>query len=748
MFYTLHSKYRNRFLSLLCCGLTLLLFARCSQESNSVIARGYHNLTARDNAFFLARERMKEVEAKVYEQRSDDYNSILHPLAVYDTVKTKGLNSNTDDIIKKASMPIRKHKNSKYVDDSYMLVGRCRMYRGEFKLGLETFKFVNTTSDEDDTRHEALIHLMRAYMASDQWENAEVVMKELDKDTLHPTKTLPFYNITKAEYLWKYERYDEMLPLLVEAAPHLKPRDLKSRIYFITGQLYQQSNQKEEAYKAYKKTTKLFPPYELLFYSKLYMAQCSDASSSKDYDKQIKYFNKLLTDLKNTEYKDKIYYEMGLFEYNLGHQKEAINYYKKSTQVSKGGAQKSLSFLKLAEIHYDELEDYVNAQAYYDSCNTLFNKKDKRYPLIEKRTKVLDEFVKHYNVYKREDSLLRVSEMDSASYRRLIDTLVAREQAEYMRKQIEARKLAKKQDEIVFNPDKFANLDPNNANPSWYFSNPTAIKNGISEFERRWGKRKLEDHWRRAKKEIIIDNNTKDSTGKPIVNTSSKDDIPPLVVDRSKYDKDVPFLPAQKDSSLKRMEIALYHIGSIYNHKLDEPTRALKTYDIFLKRFPESDYEAEVLYNMYLICKENNKPEIEIYKNRILNEHPNSIYAKLIRNPNYFRDNKIANAAAEKEYEQVYGLYKSGSYSTSDSLASILLVKYPESSIEDKLEYLKLLCELKSKGPNEALIAKIDDFMDKYKDSDLIANAKGLKTSIQKSLPKPPNNKSSDTDTP
>jgi tetratricopeptide (TPR) repeat protein len=718
-----------------------------------MIARGYHNLTARDNAFFLARERMKEVEAKVYELRSDDYNSILHPLAVYDTMKTKGLNSNTDDIIKKASLPIRKHKNSNYVDDSYMLVGRCRMYRGEFKLGIETFKFVNTTSDEDVTRHEALIHLMRAYMASDQWENAEVVMKALDKDTLHPTKTLPIYNITKAEYLWKYERYNEMLPLLVEAAPFLKPRDLKSRVYFITGQLYQQSNQKEKAYKAYKKTTKLFPPYELLFYSKLYMAQCSNTGSDKDYDKQIKYFNKLLADLKNSEYKDKIYYEMGLFEYNLGHQKEAINYYKKSIQVSKGGAQKSLSFLKLAEIYYDELEDYVNAQAYYDSCSTLFNKKDKRYPLIEKRTKVLDEFIQHYTIYKREDSLLKVSKMDSVSFHRLIDTLVAREQAEYMRKQIEARKLAKKQDEIVFNPDKFNNLDPNNANSSWYFSNPTAIKNGIAEFERRWGKRKLEDHWRRAKKEIQIEV-TKDSTGKPIPNpntiTSTKEDIPPLVVDRTKYYKDVPFLPAQKDTALKKIELALYHIGSIYNHKLDEPEKALKTYDVFLNRFPESEFEAEVLYNMYLICKENNKPEIDIYKNRILNEHPNSIYAKLIHNPNYFRDNKIANAAAEKEYEQVYSLYKTGHYFTSDSLASVLLVKYPESSIEDKLAYLKILCELKSKGPTEALLIKVDDFMDKYKDSDLITNAKGLKNSIQKSIPKTPsiNSQSSYTDSP
>jgi tetratricopeptide (TPR) repeat protein len=716
-----------------------LFVQSCSQESNSVIAKGYHNLTARDNAFFLARERMKEVEMKVYEQRQDDYNGILHPLAVYDTNKTKGLNSNTDDIIKKASMPIRRHKNSKWVDESYLLVGRCRMYRGEFKLGIETFKFVNTTSEEKNTRQEALVHLMRAYMASDQWDNAEVVMKTLDKDTLDPM-VLPYYNLTKADFLWKNEKYEEMLPLLEAAAHHVKPRDLKSRTYFIIGQLHQMAGHKEEARKAYKKTTHLYPPYELLFYSKLYMAQCTDGTSDKEYDKQIKYFNKLLTDLKNTEYKDKIYYEMGTYEYALGHQKEAIQYYKKSTQASKGGAQKSLSFLKLAEIHYDELEDYVNAQAYYDSCATLFNKKDKRYPLIDKRQRVLDEFVKHYRVFKREDSLMKVAAMDTASYRKLIDTLVAREQADYMRKQLEARRLAKKQEEIVFNQEKFSNLDPNN--PSWYFGNPTAIRNGIAEFERKWGKRKLEDHWRRAKKELQVDfTATKDSSGKPIstpvASSSNKDDIPPLVVDRSKYEKDVPFTPEQKDSSLRRIEVALYHIGSIYNHKLDENDRAVKTYENFLERYSQSEYEAEVYYNLYLIYKEKNATAlIEKYKNKLLEEHPQSIYAKLIRNPNYFKDSKVANEAAEKLYATVFTAYKNGQYQTSDSLAAELLQQYPETTIEDKITYVRLLCQLKKSGPSPALLEQVNAFITTYTESDLISNAKQLQQTIQKTLPK------------
>ena len=34
----------------------------------------------------------------------------------------------------------------------------------------------------------------------------------------------------------------------------------------------------------------------------------------------------------------------------------------------------------------------------------------------------------------------------------------------------------------------------------WYFYNPTTLSFGFSEFGRKWGKRKLEDNWRRSNK--------------------------------------------------------------------------------------------------------------------------------------------------------------------------------------------------------------------------------------------------------
>jgi outer membrane protein assembly factor BamD (BamD/ComL family) len=718
-----------------------LLSVSCSQESNSFVGRTYHNLAARDNAFFLARERMKLVEVKVYDLREDNYNVILHPIPPVDTNKTKALATQLDDIIKKSSIPVRRHKNSDYVDDSYILIGRCRVYKGELKKGMDTYKYMNANGKDENDKIEGLIYLMRAYMVANQYDNVKTVSDYILKQKL-TKKNIGLYNVTQAEYLRYFERYDEMIPLLEVAAPLPRKRDIRSRMYFILGQLYQLNGNDTMAYKHYHKVVKSNPPYEMLFESKLYLYQVTDINKPDAKKKLNKYYAKLLKDLKNEDFKDKIYYEMGLFEYKQKNNPKAIENLKKSSQASKSGSsQKGFTFLKLAEIYYEDLEDYENAATYYDSTAQTFNKKDKRYPLIVKRDKVLDEFVKHLNTIKREDSLLSVAKLDTIALNKLIDTLVAREQAIYKAQQL----ALKKQKELAASgvaPSVTAitNNDPNAK--SWYFTNAVAVQTGQQDFKQKWGDRKLEDNWRRSKKEAIIDftaDAKADSLKFQKDSTSSmgeeKNDVKILKIDRKKYLVDIPYTEEAKIKANKNIENALFQVASIYNHKLDETDRAVRTYLNLLKRYPHTEYEPEVLYNLYLIyLNKKDTDKTAFYKNELFTKHPNSIYSKLIRNPNYYRDTKIANKFAEEEYKNIYALYKNNNYSEADSIASSTISKYPDSDILDKLAYVKILCKIKQTDSisTEAIQSNIKTFTELYPESKLTPLVKKLSEAIDK----------------
>ncbi len=71
------------------------------------------------------------------------------------------------------------------MDDSYLLVGKARFYGREFESAVETFKYVNTKGTDDDTRHKALIFLMRTFMDDQQLANAKGVADYLRKEKLN-----------------------------------------------------------------------------------------------------------------------------------------------------------------------------------------------------------------------------------------------------------------------------------------------------------------------------------------------------------------------------------------------------------------------------------------------------------------------------------------------------------------------------------------------------------------------------------
>ncbi len=148
----------------------------------------------------------------------------------------------------------------------------------------------------------------------------------------------------------------------------LKKKDKPGRIYFIIGQVYQKLGFESEAYNYYRKCLATNPEYEVDFYARLYLAQVTEISRSKNVNAARKSFRKLLKDNKNKEFKDKIYYEMGVFEFKQKNLDEAIANFNKSIREGTNRRIDGEAYLRLGEIYYDTLRKYELSQAYYDSA--------------------------------------------------------------------------------------------------------------------------------------------------------------------------------------------------------------------------------------------------------------------------------------------------------------------------------------------------------------------------------------------
>ena len=695
-----------------------LLLASCSQESNGRLSKAYHNTTARFNAYFLAKEKMKEIEAAVLQKTENDYNKILDLYPTYDTNFAKTLRPMFDECIKKASLPIQWHKNSKWVDNSYILIGKCRLYGLDYQNASATFKYTNAKGTDENDKHQALILLMRTNIETKDFTNALLVDEFLSTQKLNSDNTRDFA-LTKALFYQLHGEYEKEAAQLEIALPKIKVRDQKSRVMFILAQIYQLYQQDEKSHEKYQLVLKNNPPYELSFFTKLYMAQVTSLNSTSDTKKIYRYFKKLLKDPKNKEYKDKMYYEMGKFELKQNNLEKGIAYLNKSVREDLSPIQKAYSYLKLGEVYYEKIKNYKVSKSYYDSCLATLPKNNLRYPEIENRAKILTEFVAQLTIIQLQDSLLVLANKSKPDLDLFLDKAIA-DDIERQKNNYEAEIRRKKNKEEQKATNTVANqLDFGDGTTKWYFYNAQLVASGKSEFLKKWGQRNLEDDWRRSAKESSInDENVNDthlekSTPKEVV----KEEFKPVPLDKNSLLKTIPFEQEQKDSAIYKSAEAHFKLGRIYKLKLKEPTNALETYNKHLTKFPDNKRHTEVMYAIYLMYRELEEPEKEKeMKKRILTEYPHSLYAKLIRNPNYLIENKEITAQIKDKYRTIYLNFEAHHYALADTLINEALKEYPDNDIAEKFALLKAIIKGKEKNYS-AYKNELLDFKEKYKSS-------------------------------
>lgn len=717
--------------------LIVLFIAGCAPK-DTVTSRAYHNLTAHYNGYYYAREEIAKIEETIRKSHVDDYNRILRIFPLFDSALAKSYDKEIQETIKMASLAIQHHPNSKWVDDAYILVGKARLYSLDWGNAIQTFKYVNNPklTKNKDARHKALISLIRTFTEHKEFNNAQAAIDYLEKEALNKANKKDFA-LEKALFYQVQGDYDKMVRNLAEADPYLKKQDRKGRIYFIIGQVYQKLGFESEAYNYYKKCLATNPEYEVDFYARLYLAQVTEISRSRNVSAARKSFKKLLKDRKNKDFQDKIYYEMGMFELKQKNLKQAIENFNLSIRAGSNSRIDGESYLRLGIIYYDTLKNYEKSQAYYDSAIVVLPTDYENYAKIKARQEVLNDFVKNLKTIQWQDSLLALARLDTTALRARIDSAVT---ARKKREELAASaKKKRNRVEITSNRSPFDNggddtggltaLTNETEGSEWYFGNPSAMSIGQSEFKRVWGNATLEDNWRRSMRGNVSadvapanqeEASPKDPNAAPEATAKAED---PVDVEYARLDKEIPRTEEQRAAALKKIEDAYFLLGDIYYFKLEEPDNAAETFNTLLRRFPETGYEPEVLYKLYLISK-GRPDEAARYAAILKEKHPNSTFARILANPDYLKESGEAAEKQKKFYKTAYESFQHGNYA--DARATIQEAELlGETAFKPRLDLLKVLIT----GETEDLTRyqfELEEYAKKYPDGELTPYAKNL----------------------
>lgn len=725
----------------------LLIFAvsaisSCGSKKNTLIKKAYHNVTAHYNGYFNAKLKI-DAEAKSQEKAYvDKYEEIL---SVYKIIRPDGSapgknnNQPLDDAIKKASVVIQRHEISTWIDDCYFEIGRAYFYKKDYFTAAETFQFIAGKYKKTEPANMSYLWLIRTYTLQKKYQQAESVINIVLASETFPKKYLNELFASTAYYYIERKNYKKGIEYLEKAIAVEKKKSKKARYTYILAQLYEKVAEESKAGLNYQRVVKLNPAYELMFNARINaarLAQTQSVASRKAMEKELL---KMLKDDKNIEYRDQIYYGLGLIYEKESDEDKTIATFQKSAAYSIGNTgQKGKTYLKLAHIYYDK-KDYENAQLYYDSTYTFLSKTNEEYELVTTRKNSLLKLVTNLKIIKKEDSLLRVARMPESERIRYIDGIVTRDLELKRKREEEEQRLAEAALNNMANNSTMNNSNnapgtPNKpgAGTTWYFYNMAAKGVGASDFNKKYGRRTLEDNWRRSNKESILnlfsqqDSEEENKSNPGEKSSKSNDDSKLNEFDKLKkqYLSEVPLTNEAKQMSVDKIVRAYYNIGQFYRSDIIDLRQSIKAYETALLTFPENKLEPEFYYNLYRVNTEiNNTTQSEYYKKKLIEKYPNTVLAKVVLDPSYTSEAKVLEKNAQEYYDNLYWAYKNASYEIVISSKPRIDSVYANTSIAPKYAYLYAICNGKLKG-NDALETCLNDLITKYPSSDAATMAR------------------------
>jgi tetratricopeptide (TPR) repeat protein len=726
---TKRSSHRNY---LFIAGFILLLGVSysCNTKKDTLTRRLYHNITSRYNVYFNGKESLNEGTIELVEGVKDNYTEVLPVFNFGTKQEAQQLNPSMDRAIQKASICIQKHsmpfdgtEKVRWIDDSYLLIGKAYFYKQEYFSARRTFNFIVQEYGYNEIKYEAMLWLALTYNQTKEFEKSEPLLNLIATDISNgkvPESAIEKLPQLYADLYIRQGYYDKAVEYLFEAIAYSPKRDLKTRMMFILAQIFQRNDDLIRATEWYETVIRRNPPYEMAFQAKINLARSFDANSGDR--KQInKILTRMLKDEKNKDYKDQIYFALSDVALRDRDTIAGIDYLRLSVSSSMtNNYQKATSSLKLADLYF-KIPAYEEAQAYYDTAMMFIPKDYPDYNQIQLRTAVLTTLVENLITIQVQDSLQRVANMSEDDRNALISNLIRLYQEEQARlmeqKRIEAE-LARQEQINSFTGQGTTQAQP--VGGKWYFYNSQTKEYGYSEFLKKWGKRKYEDLWRISNKQSVsfAEDETLMEADTTLADSVVAAQNDPLK--RDYYLKDLPVTEEDFAASDKKILDAYFSMGKVYRDGLRDYPESNSSLITMNSRYPASEHELQSFYYIYRNYTDLGDAAAALqYKNQIISIYPESDYAKILEDPEYM--NKLIkekNKVAEL-YEDTYRSYEAGQYYQVIAKSDLALSLYGDTNdLAPRFEYLRAV-SIGKVDVVDSLVSNLKRIILKYPNSEI-----------------------------
>ena len=734
-----------------------------ARKKNTAAARQYTAFITRYNIYYNGDRHYVETLEEMEKAYEDDYTDIIyvHPAEAKQNPKAPQPSGDFNRSIEKAQKAIqlrsitkkppkssgkrndpeykkwmRREEYNPFLHNAWLMMGRGQYMNGDFSGAASTFFYISKHFWWlPKTVTEAQLWQARSYLAMDWLYEAETIIVRIKPDEITDGKIAGLYNLDLAELNIRRHNYAEAVEPLRLAIKHSSGAQ-KTRLWFLLGQVLSRLDRKEEAYKAYGKAGGASgATYRTRFNARI---KQSEVYTGSNIEPEVKALRRMTRYDRNKEYLDQIYYAIGNLYLSRGDTVRAeANYILAAEKSTRNGIDKALAQVKLGGLYYKQ-HKYELAQPCYSEAVPQLPDNFPGLDTLKRRSDVLDELAVYSQNVNLQDSLLRLAAMDENQRNAIIDRIIA----ELTKKEKEEADAARREE---FKAKQESGNDPYmgqssapqtytlNTDDSWYFYNTATRNAGKTEFQRRWGARKLEDNWRRRNKTSFAmsdfdsssatDEDSGDVAENPVDTISPEEKEKQEKAEnphyREYYLKQIPFSDTDKAVAHEVIQEGLFNMGVILKDKLNDFDAAMEEFDRLLVDYPDNVYRLETYYNIYLMfVRSGNDSMAERYRQMIVNGFKDSKYGEALRNPDYINNLRQMDAVQEKIYEDTYEAYMANNNEAVHSGYQRMADEFPMSKLMPKFMFLDALAYVTENNPDQ-FNATLRTMLERYPDTDV-----------------------------
>ena len=743
-------------------SLVLLLLTACgSTKTNTAQSRFYQAFVTRFNVYHNGHEAYKEGLDAQERSHKDNYMEVIPLFGISKESTRSAGGSSFDKAIEKSQKAIKLHsikqkpkkkegrelteadkiwyakkEYNPFLHNAWMLMGKAQFQKGEFLEAASTFSYITRLySEDEEIVAEARMRMAQCYAELEWNYEAENLLAQMQRDTI-PYQLAGEYDAIMASHLLRQERFEEALPYLEKAVKRSgRTKKQKTREYYLLGQIYKHVGSSQQAYEAFGKVIKLNPPYEMEFNVRI---QQTETVNGRAAPKMLKSLKRMGKDPNNKDYLDQVYYAMGNIYLAQNDTVKAVEHYEKGAKEStRNGVEKGILLLQLGQIYWERAE-YVDAQRCYGEAIGLIDKKHKQYDLVNLRSVILDELVEHTVAIELQDSLQHLATLPEEELYAVIDNIIAeviRQEEEARKAEEEAALMAQREEALGAAQAKGPQMNTpqvNTSDNSWYFYNTQLVAQGKKDFQQKWGRRKLEDNWRRANKSVLADDfdegvdyddedesELADSIASDTTTVALADTLVTDTHDRMYYLQQIPFTEEQMVESNAILQEALFNAGVIYKDKLEDFSLAENTFGRLNKQFPEFERTDEVYYNLYLMYSRWQRwDDAEYYRALLAEEFPYSDYSITVNDPDFMTNAIYGKHLEDSLYVATYEAYMEGALEEVEANATLSGEKYPLGAHRPKFMFMQAMSRLQQ-GDESGFLAQLKEVVSKYPENEI-----------------------------